>query len=190
MTRIIELLREEHREMEELLLVLEGELDIFNRQERPDYELLQAVISYFLDYPDCCHHPKEDMIFEKLKVRSSAAAESVGELEAEHRDEAARLRQVEDVVRNILLDHDIMPRQVFDRAVRDFIEQERVHIRMEERLFFPAAAKTLRPEDWAEIESRWNDTKDSLFNIGIEEKCHSLRDRVLHWAREAKGNRG
>ena len=190
MTRIIELLREEHREMEELLLVMEGELDIFNRQERPDYELLQAVISYFLDYPDCCHHPKEDMIFEKLKVRSSAAAESVGELEAEHRDEAVRLRQVEDVVRNILLDHDIMPRQVFDRVVRDFIEHERVHIRMEERLFFPAAAKTLRPEDWAEIESRWNDTKDSLFNIGIEEKCHSLRDRVLHWAREAKGNRG
>src|SRR6516225_11122573 len=123
MTSIIELLRDEHGKIEELLRVLEGELDFFNRQEPPDYQLLRAVISYFLDYPDCCHHPKEDMIFEKLKVRSSAAAESVGELEAEHRDEAVRLRQVEDVVRNILLDHDIMPRQVFDRVVRDFIEQ-------------------------------------------------------------------
>ena len=189
MTRIIELLREEHREMEELLRVLESELNIFNRQERPDYELLQAVISYFLDYPDCCHHPKENMIFEKLKVRSPAVAESIGDLEVEHRDEAARLRQVQDVVRNILLDHDIMPRQVFDRAGRDFIEQERVHMRMEERLLFPAAVRTLRPEDWAEIESRWGDTKGSLFNIGIEEKCYSLRDHILQWAREAQKKR-
>ena len=189
MTRIIELLREEHREMEELLRVLESELNIFNRQEQPDYELLVSVISYFLDYPDCCHHPKEDMIFEKLKVRSPAAAESVGNLEAEHRDEAARLRQVQDVVSNILLDHDIMPRQVFDRAVRDFIEQERAHMGMEERLLFPAAVRTLRPEDWAEIESRWGDTKTSLFTIGIEEKYHSLRDHILQWAREAQKKR-
>jgi hemerythrin-like domain-containing protein len=190
MTSIIELLRDEHGKMEELLRVLEGELDFFNRQEPPDYQLFQAVISYFLDFPDCCHHPKEDMIFEKLKVRSPAAAQGVGDLKTEHRDEAARLRRVDDMVRNILLDRDIMPRQVFDDAVRDFIEQERAHIGMEERFLFPAAAKALRPEDWAEIESRWNDTKDSLFNVGMEEKCHSLRDRVLHWAREAKGNWG
>jgi len=40
MIRLIELLREEHRGMEELLLVMEGELSIFDQQERPDYELL------------------------------------------------------------------------------------------------------------------------------------------------------
>ncbi len=175
--------------MEELLLVIEGELSTFDRQERPDYELLQAVIAYFRNFPDCSHHPKEDMIFEKLAARSPAAAKSVGDLEAEHRDEAMRLRRVEDMVHTILLDHEIMPRQVFDDAVRDFIAQERSHIGMEERLLFPAAVKALRAEDWAEIESRWNDTKASLFNIGMVEKCHSLRDRALQWAREAKGNR-
>ena len=190
MSRLIELLREDHRDMEELLLVMERELSIFDQQERPDYELLQAVIGYFRDYPDCSHHPKEDMIFEKLKALSTVAAERVGDLEAEHRDEAIRLRRVEDMIRNILLDNDIMPRQAFDDSMRDFIEQERAHIRMEERFLFPAAAKALRPEDWAEIESQWNDTKGSLFNVGMEEKCHSLRDRVLRWPREAKGNRG
>jgi hemerythrin-like domain-containing protein len=190
MIRLIELLREEHRSMEELLLVMEGELSIFDQQERPDYELLQAVIGYFRDYPDCSHHPKEDMIFEKLKALSTVAAERVGDLEAEHRDEAIRLRRVEDMIRNILLDHDIMPRQGLVDAVHDFVEQERLHIKMEERLLFPVAAEVLRPEDWAEIESRWSDTQASLFNIAMEEKCQSLHDRVLQWAREAKGNRG
>jgi hypothetical protein len=60
---------------------------------------------------------------------------------------------------------------------------------MEERLLFPAAARALRPEDWAKIESRWGDAKGSLFNIGIEEKCYPLRDHILQWAWEALKNR-
>ena len=64
MIRIIETLLEEHRNIEELLLVLERELGVIDRDERPDYEIIQAIISYFQDYPDCCHHPKEDMFFE------------------------------------------------------------------------------------------------------------------------------
>ena len=76
MTRIIETLREEHRNIEELLLVLEHELSVFDRNERPDYEVIQGVIRYFEDYPDCCHHPKEDMIFEKLKARDAVAAKA------------------------------------------------------------------------------------------------------------------
>ena len=46
--------------------------------------VIQAVIGYFQDYPDCCDHPKEDMVLEKLKARDPVAAESVGDLEAEH----------------------------------------------------------------------------------------------------------
>lgn len=188
MSRIIEMLREEHRDIEKLLLVLEDELSVFDRQERPDYEVIQAVIRYFQDYPDCCHHPKEDMIFEKLKARDPVAAKSVGDLEAEHRHEGRRLQRVADIVRNILLDHEI-PRQTFDDVMHDFIEKERAHMRMEERLLFQAAVNALRPDDWAEIDSRWSDKKDTLFNVGIEERCLSLRDRILRWERENKENR-
>jgi hemerythrin-like domain-containing protein len=183
MTGMIELLREEHRDIEQLLLVLEEELGVFDRQERPDYEVIQAVISYFQDYPDCCHHPKEDMLFAKLKERDPAAAESMGDLEAEHQDEARRLRRVADTIRSILSDHDVL-RQTVDDVVRDFIAHQREHMKMEERVLYPAAAIALRAEDWAEIDSRWSDEKDSLFNVAMEERCHSLRDRVLQWEKE------
>ena len=59
MTRMIELLRDEHRDIEQLLKVLEDELKVFDCRERPDYEIIQAIIDYFQDYPDCCHHPKD-----------------------------------------------------------------------------------------------------------------------------------
>jgi hemerythrin-like domain-containing protein len=188
MTRIIETLREEHRNIETLLLVMEQELSVFDRNERPDYEVIQAVIGYFEDYPDCCHHPKEDMVFEKLEARDPVAAEGVGDLEAEHQYEAKRLQRVAHMIRSILTDHEVL-RQTFDDVMRDFIEHERKHMEMEERVLFPAAVNALRPEDWAGIDARWSDKKDSLFNVAIEERCQSLRERILQWERENEENR-
>ena len=183
MTKIIETLREEHRNIEELLLVLEQELSVFDRNGRPNYQIIQAVISYFQDFPDCCHHPKEDMIFEKLKARDPVAAESVGDLEVEHQNERKRLRQVADMIRSVLTDHEVL-RQTFDDVMHDFIEHERKHMEMEERFLFSTAVNALRPEDWAGIDARWSDWKDSLFNVAFEERCQSIGERILQWQRE------
>lgn len=183
MATIIDLLRQEHRDIDKLLTVLEAELAVFDRQGRPDYDVIQAAIAYFQDYPDCCHHPKEDMIFEKLKARDPAAAERVGDVKAEHRHEAERLERVAQVVRNVLLDREIS-RQAFVVVMRDFIGQQRTHMRAEERVLFPAVVNALSGEDWAAIDSQWANRKDTLFNVAMEEKCESLRDRILLWAGE------
>ncbi len=183
MSRMIELLREEHRDIAQLLDVLEDELKTFNRLERPDYDVIEAIIRYFQDYPDCCHHPKEDMIFAKLKLRNPGVAKRVGDVEADHRQETERLDRVAKIVRNVLLDREI-PRQTFSEVMRDFIDHQRLHMAMEERSFFPAAANALRPEDWQEIDANWNDKTQTLFNVAMEEKCHSLRDRILRWGRD------
>src|SRR5258707_2878725 len=84
MVDIIQGLRQEHRNIESLLRVLERELSVFDRGERPDYEVVLAVIDYFKDYPDSCHRPKEDMIVEKVRVRDAVAAATINGLEAEH----------------------------------------------------------------------------------------------------------
>ena len=49
---IIDSLRQEHRNIEKLLLVLERELSVFDRGERPDYQVIHAIIAYFLVYPN------------------------------------------------------------------------------------------------------------------------------------------
>ena len=188
MTRMIELLRDEHGDIEQLLKVLEDELKVFDRRERPDYEVIQAIIDYFQDYPDCCHHPKEDMIFERLKARDPLAAKRIGDAEAEHRQETERLDRVAEVVRNVLLDRDIL-RETFSKVMRDFIDHQRGHMAMEERSLFPAAASALRPQDWQEIDLKWNDKTETLFNAAMEEKCYSLRDRILRWGRENNEDR-
>src|ERR1700686_2209846 len=149
---IIERLSQEHRNIEMLLAVLERELEIFDRGDRPDYEVIRAIISYFELYPEVYHHPQEELVFAKLKIRDPAAAAKVGNLALEHQKGAERLRRVAQAVDSVLADREIL-RQDVDIIIRDFIEHERRHIMMEDRDFFPAALKALEPQDWTEIAS-------------------------------------
>jgi hemerythrin-like domain-containing protein len=186
MSWIIEILCHEHRNIEKLLRVLERELNVFDCGERPNYEVVLAVIDYFKDYPDSCHHPKEDMIFERLKLRDANAAATIGDLEAEHQEGARRLRRVGQIVEAVLNDQEFMRHIVHD-TMRDFIDCERRHMAMEERLVFPAALKALRSADWAEIALKIADRHDPLSQPNSEEKFDSLRRSILELDEEVEG---
>ena len=187
-THIIDLLRQEHSNMQSLLCVLERELNVFGWGDRPDYEVILAVIDYFRDYPDACHHPKENLIVDKLKARDPVASASIGDLEAEHREEASRLRRVAQAVERVLADQDLS-RQVVDDVIRDFINQERQHMAMEERIVFPAALAALRSRDWAEIAMKLAVREDPFYQKGFEERFNNLRRDILEMEKEAEAER-
>jgi len=188
MSKMIEVLLEEHRNIEKLLVVLEQELDVFDHSESPDYEILQAVIDYFQYYPEGYHHPKEDILFEKLKLRDPVAAMRIGDVEDEHEMETERLNRFAQAVDDVLAGREYL-RQNFHDVVREFIEYQRQHMDKEERLLFPAAIKALRAEDWAEIDARMDDRKDPLFDGVTDRKFHALRQTILRWERETSENR-
>lgn len=188
MSNIIDILLEEHRNIEKLLLVLEQELEVFDHSEPPDYQIIQAIIEYFEDYPERYHHPKEDMVFEKLKMRDPAVANRIGDVEAEHEVETNRLRQLSQAIEDILAGREFL-RQNFHNVVRDFIEHQRQHMQSEERLLFPTAVKALLPVDWAEIDARMNDGIDPLFNDVSEKKFHALQRTILQWEQDTEETR-
>ena len=185
---IFERLCQEHRNIETLLAVLEHELEIFDRGDRPDYEVIRAIISYFELYPEVYHHPQEDLVFAKLKIRDPAAAAKVGNLALEHQKGAERLRRVAQAVDSVLADREML-RQNVDNIVRDFIEHERRHVMMEDRDFFPAALKALEPQDWTEIASAVTSHKDPLFSDVAEERFDVLRAHIVRLEQEAEAER-
>ena len=185
---IIERLSREHRNIETLLAVLERELEVFGRADRPDYEVIRAIISYFEVYPDLYHHPLEELVFAKLKIRDPAAVAKVGNLTLEHQKGAEHLRRVAQAVDGVLADREIL-RQNVDSILRDFIESERRHVIMEDRDFFPAALKALKPQDWTEIASTLTSRKDPLFSEVAEKRFHALRVHMLQSEQEAEARR-
>lgn len=185
---IIERLSREHRNIEKLLAVIEREFEIFDRGDRPDYEVIHAAVCYFKFYPGVYHHPQEDVIFAKLRIRDPAAAAKIGDLAREHQEGAERLRRVAQAVDSALADRAIL-RQSVDAIVRDFIEHERHHIMMEDRDFFPAALKALEPQDWTEIASAFTSHRHPLFSDVAEEGFEMLRAHILRLEQEAEAER-
>ena len=185
---VIERLRQEHRNIEMLLTILARELGIFDRGARPDYEVIRAVISYFELYPAVYHHPQEEVVFDKLRARDPAAAARIGNLALEHEKGAERLSRFAHAIDNVLADREI-PRENVDHIVRDFIEQERHHMMMEERDFFPAALKALQPRDWTEIALAMGSHEDPLFSDAAEETFDELRARIVRLEQEAEAER-
>ena len=188
MTYVIDVLRQEHRNIEKMLRVLERELSVFDRGAQPNYEAILGVIEYLKDYPDSCHHPKEDVIFEKLKSRNPTAAAKIGDLHHEHKEEANRLRRVSQAVDRVLSDQDLVRRNVAE-IIREFIDHERQHMEKEERIFFPVALNVLRPQDWAEIALKLADRRDPLYEPGLEQKFNLLRRKILEIEAEAQAGR-
>ena len=178
MIEIIEILHQEHRNLEKLLRVLEQELRVFDRGERPDYEVFGAIIEFFQKYPDSCHHPKEDIIYEKFKARYPDRAASISDLQAEHREGAVRLRRVAQAIDAVLNDQELL-RDSVDRIVRDFIDDERRHIALEDEVVFPAIVSSLHPEDWAEIALKIADRYGPPSQAEFEEQFSTLRRNIL-----------
>ena len=188
MIEIIEILRQEHRNIEILLRVMEQEIRVFDRGERPDYEVLEAIIEFFKKYPASCHHPKEDIIYEKFKARDPDWAASIANLEAEHREGAARLRRVAQAIESVLADQEVM-REDVDRIVRDFIDNERKHIVLEDEVVFPAMIKTLKPADWADIALNLADRYGPPSTADFEEQFNRLRRDILELEKVAIARR-
>jgi hemerythrin-like domain-containing protein len=178
MVEIIEILRQEHRNIEKLLVVMEQELSVFDRGERPDYEVFGAIIEFFLMYPDSCHHPKEDVIYEKFKARDPDRAASITDLQAEHREGAVRLRRVAQAIDGVLNDQELL-RESVDRIVRDFIDNKRKHIALEDEVIFPAIVDTLQPADWADIALKIADRYGPPSEADFEEQFSTVRRNIL-----------
>ena len=188
MIEIIETLRQEHRNIEKLLRVLERELSVFDRGDRPDYEVVLAVIDYFKDYPDSCHHPKEDLIVEKFKMRDPGGSGDHRRSRSRASGGSRRLRRVAQTVERVLSDQDLL-RQTVDDIIRDFIDHERQHMAMEERVVFPAALNALRPADWADIALKQADRHDPLSQPDFEEKFSTIRRNILKLEEAAEAGR-
>ena len=184
MTDVLDAIHEDHANMAKMLNALERQLAVFDAGETPDYDIVRGVVDYCLDYPDLYHHPKEDLVFERLKAVDPAAAAEVGDLPGEHAELAALTRRLKAAVNAVLGDLEV-PRGRFDETLRAFLDTTRRHMNMEERAFLPAARRALSAADLAEIDARLSQPDDPLFGAPSEARFAALRQDILDWAEDA-----
>lgn len=171
-------LHDEHVNMSRLLNRLAREVDAFFAGNEPDWAIVESILQYNLSYPDVFHHPKEELVLEKLGARDPDAARIVGALEDEHESLAAEGRRFYAAVRSVTADP-ALPRDWFAGIANDYIDHQRRHMQMEEVIFFPIAKQNLHAKDWAEIEAKFAVSHDPLLESGVKDRFDRLRDEIF-----------
>jgi hemerythrin-like domain-containing protein len=169
--------------MESLINTLERQIGELERSGDPDYDVIREVINYFLSFPDIYHHPKEDLVFAKLKERAPEVAADIGDLRREHERLSASSRELVDGITSVL-DDALVPRESLARWGWRFIELQRQHMAMEEQLFFPAAERIFNAQDWKQLEVAMTDQEDPLFGEAVGVHFDSISERIRRWQQE------
>ena len=181
MSDAILLLRLEHGNMSRLLDWVEDQVRLLETGAAVNHGLLSQAMYYLQNYPDQCHHPKEDLVLEIMARRDPEAAAAFSDLTMEHkkitnltmRAAAALNRAGTDAAADLEL----------REALRELTEQYRRHMEMEETVFFPRALEVLNHSDWASVDFELFDRDDPLFDHSQEQRFQILRESVSRFTR-------
>lgn len=184
----LSLLRLEHGNQSRILGLIEDQVAAADAGTPMDEELLSLACEYFSDYPERCHHPKEDLVYKLLRKRDPDSCASLRDLIAEHRRLHELTEAFAEAVRRVREEPQAVepsPREV----IRKFTEACRQHMRDEEERFFPLAEERLSEDDWDTLDFAMFERDDPLFDHVAEERFSALRKRIETLAEEGKARR-
>ena len=178
MIQVIDQLGRDHRNMRLLLDIVEAEMAGYRAGQSPDFELLQMIARYMLDYPDLIHHPKEDLVFARLVERDPEARAMLGDLIGDHRRLAQLSQRFAAALANASRDVEL-PRAWLAALLDQFLQAYREHMEAEERHFLPRAMARLTDTDWNEIDERIAAPADPVFGERQVGSYLRLHERIL-----------
>lgn len=176
-TNDIDNLQNDHTDFAKLLDLLEAQIGLLHRGERPDYDLMLDILYYMTHYPDRFHHPKEDLAFTRLAERDQSTRPAVEELARQHRVIAkSGFRFLDNL--NAALAEGMLARESVEIPGLAYVTFYRTHMKMEERELFPIARTLLRDDDWAKIGVAIESTEDRLFGSQLEQRDRSIHQQI------------
>lgn len=177
MSDIILQLQDEHANMSRILDLLEAEVAVFDAGDVADFHLLQEIMDYCLDYPEACHHPKEDAIYAFMLARQPRLEAGIADLTAAHQKLGDQTRHVHETVERLMRD-ETMSRDLVTSVFGGFLESYRLHIRLEEDNLFPEALRLLDDSDWSTVADNIVQRANPLHDA-TEQRFATLRSGIL-----------
>jgi len=180
MAALLDQLRREHANIRGVLTVLERQVRAFAADAHPDYALMQAAVEYLGSFPEASHHPKEDLVFARLKARDPKALAAIGDLHGAHEKLKANLLEFAEALRAVVADAEI-PRSALVHRAEAFLELQRRHMAMEEASFFPAVERTFNAADWEVVAMLLRPATDPLHGAAGDARFDALRRDIMAW---------
>ena len=173
-------IKQEHRALGTVMEALQRLLaDVAALRAEPDFALFSAALYYIADFPERCHHPKEDeYLFQALRRRTAQFNAVLDDLQAEHVRSAQMMTQLQCALVHY---QGGAPEglKMFRSAVDAFSAMLGEHMRKEDELL-ARARDCLAEEDWSRIASAFSANGDPLFGGNRREEFRKLYSRILN----------
>ncbi len=183
MSTVLGALHEDHRNINQLLDLLARELDVVEDESNGNFELMRDIMTYMTRYPDHTHHPKDDLMFQRMRARGvvSATEDTIAALLREHGALAKKGEAFHDVLRRVV-DGAMVERQELLAAGRDYVEFLRYHARLEEEAVFAEAEMLLGDADWPVIMQTFEAQADPVFGPTVDREFRALYQHIRNSA--------
>lgn len=174
----------EHQYHALLLNALEKQVGLLNQGLAPDIDVLYGVMHYMTNFPDRYHHPREDLIFERLAQRDASLRPLVDKLQAGHHDIGRAGEELLGLIENHCgagANCSAAPEQL--REIRDrassYIANLRRHMDIESVQLFPKAIAGLDASDWRELGADMPPIADPIFGGEVAEQYLTLHEHYV-----------
>jgi hemerythrin-like domain-containing protein len=176
----VRIIREEHTAIAAVLHSLEYVVQKLEEGAVPNFQLLSAMLEYIVEYPERCHHPKENRcLFKTLRERNPSATQLIDELEAEHARGDELLKSLSQALARYRSNGRGALR-AFSQAVTIYAEFHWQHMTKEEDVLLPIAKRSLTDSDWQEIAEAFLQNDNPLIGLKPKEHFAQLFDRILN----------
>ncbi|MDX1405981.1 MAG: hemerythrin domain-containing protein [Woeseiaceae bacterium] len=170
-------LRQDHRNMNLLLNLLERESNRLFDGEDTDFELLHDIMNYMTVYPDAVHHPKEDRVYAELKAVRPDLTKGFSRITVDHRNIAELGLKLRDDIASVNADAVISKNAVVSDALR-YVNTLRGHMQWEELDLFRRVEEMVAEGHELIEAATFLQTPDPVFGPQVEEKFARLFESV------------
>ena len=179
MSTVLDVLHEDHRNVARLLELIGRELDALAGGSGGNLQLMRDAMTYMIHFPDHTHHPKEDLMFDRMcsKERKPAFEDEIAKLRREHGALARKSEAFRDALRRAI-DGAATDRPALIAMGRDYVEFLGYHMRLEEETVFTEARTLLDDTDWAEITEAFEARTDPIFGPLVEAEYRALYQHI------------
>ena len=178
--RASEILRNEHRVIEQVLNCLWAIADQAEQRQQLDEPSARQAIEFLRQYADQCHHGKEEShFFPALEARGLPRhGGPTGVMLAEHEMGRQHVRGMQAALdRSAVSEHSATTR--FVAHARAFVELLRAHIQKEDHCLFGMADQTLSEDEQQALLESFELVEAEYAALGTQEACLQIAQELF-----------
>lgn len=180
------ILEREHRLLYEVLDAADKECDHIDATGCCHIDLTTDILEFFRYFGDGLHDPKEEgLLYARCHKRGMTDDdEPLEQMLGEHEWSRGQLDLMQRTVEAIKAGHrDLIPE--LSRQLRDYVDVTRMHMEVEETVFFDLVSHYLTQKDLDELTAEFEEVHSDEVEEGVQAFYEQLAHRVLAAETEA-----